>query len=355
MKPISDRIRHIPSLCQIRRCHSRAWVPAGHWRLEREHAVVRAISFALWLFCLLLPLLARSDEAAPQHWATFSDELQSGGYGPTMIGVNGGRFRMGCVSNVGCLGNLPVREVSVAPFALSIYEVTRSEFQRFVEHTGYRTEPEQAPRTMRRGFERNCISGLPNMPGSNWGHTWRNPGYAQADDHPVVCVSWSDAQEYVQWLAAETDRPYRLPSEAEWEYAARAGKPEVILSETDASIIKFCRSLQEKKTHRYSLEEIEKCIWPYGLTLSVSAYKPNAFGLYALTENAVEWTEDCWHPHFRGAPEDSSAWRNGACRENVVRMGELMLNNAPVENRGGMRKQTSHNLLGFRVALPTSD
>lgn len=287
-----------------------------------------------------------------------------------MIGVNGGRFRMGCVSGVACRDSEPVREVVVEPFAMSIHHVTRGDFRRFVEQSGHVTEAERAPKTPAYvhvpdpSYARNCFTGAFNVPrhvpsrepGFNWGFSWRDPGYPQTDDHPVVCVSWVDAQEYVRWLAAETGRPYRLPSEAEWEYAARAGTAQTVLSDAEASEISFCNSLLKKKDS-LSSEEIEKCAWRHSRTQAVGAYRPNAFGLHAMTRNAAEWVEDCWHRNFRGAPEDGSAWGSKSCRRNrhVIRPGNLTRLTAPVEGRHDFRKDGSTNLLGFRVALPTSD
>ena len=306
--------------------------------------------------------LAHSEEAAPRQWITFTNELQSGGTGPEMMIVDGGHFSMGCVSGVGCHDNEPVREVSIKPFAMSVYEVTRGEFRRFIEQTGYVTDAERAPknRTWRdvlvRGLERGCLDMVaePHGRAPVDGFTWKDPGHPQTDEHPVVCVSWADALEYVKWLAAETDRPYRLPSEAEWEYAARAGTPGTVLDEEVLSTILFCNDLRDRRK-RPSKEEIETCILTYWNTQAVGDHKPNAFGLSGMTENAVEWVEDCWHRNFRSAPRDGSAWTKRNCRRYVYRVGGLMHFAAPLESRWRMSQHLSMNLLGFRIALPSSD
>ena len=312
--------------------------------------------------CMLPAALARSNEAAQPHWATFSDPLKSGGSGPLMIGVNGGRFRMGCVSGVVCVDNEPVREVSITPFALSVFEITRGDFRRFVEETGYVTDAERAPKypsrfdLVTRGYVRGCfaLKQIWELPLQDF--TWEKPSFAQTDQHPVVCVSWADAQAYVRWLAEETGRPYRLPSEAEWEYAARAGTSGEELEGAAVQKFLFCDSLRGLRRGP-TLEEIETCFVAYPGTAAVGGQGPNAFGLYDMAGNAAEFVEDCWRSHFRGAPSDGIPWTNGRCRERVVRTGELApIGGAPFEARTSIRRETrSMNYYGFRVALPTSD
>ena len=312
--------------------------------------------------CLLAAAPVRSDDPAQPHWATFSDPLKSGGTGPLMIGVDGGRFRMGCVSGVACDNNEPVREVSIAPFALSVFEITRGDFRQFVEKTGHVTDAERAPKfpsrfeVVTRGYVRGCFSlkQIWELPLQDF--TWEKTSFPQTDQHPVVCVSWADAQAYVRWLAAETGRPYRLPSEAEWEYAARAGASGEELDEAAVQKLLYCASLRGVR-RGYTVEEVATCLIAYPGTAAVGGEGPNAFGLFDMAGNAAEFVEDCWRPHFRGAPSDGSPWTKGRCRERVVRTGELTpIIGAPFEARGNFRRETrSMNYYGFRVALPTSN
>ena len=188
------------------------------------------------------------------------------------------------------------------PFALGKNLVTKGEYAAFVRETGYSTAG-------------GCTL---------WSHHeylkqseagWQNPGFAQADLDPVVCVSWQDAKAYLAWLnskltdgAAAKDGPYRLPSEAEWEYAARGGT----------------------RTARWWGDSIgsgnANCgdcgsLWDERRTSPVGSFRANAFGLSDVMGNAWEWTEDCWHTSYAGALDDSNAWTDGNCESRVIRGG----------------------------------
>jgi formylglycine-generating enzyme required for sulfatase activity len=145
----------------------------------------------------------------------FQDKLKAGGQGPEMVVIPGGRFLMGSPSDETQRENDERQhEVEVKRFAIGKYEVTVEEFKCFVEAAGYRTEAETGD---------GCYS----WDGSQWkkdpNKNWRQPGFEQDGVHPVVCVSWNDAMAYVEWLSGQTGQRYRLLTEAEWEYAVRAG------------------------------------------------------------------------------------------------------------------------------------
>jgi len=159
---------------------------------------------------------APSPQPAPiASGQVFQDQLKDGTPGPEMVEIRGGRFLMGSpVDEKGRYEDERQHEVQVADFAIGKYEVTVGQFKSFVKATQYKTEAEES-------------GGCYYWTGSAWkqdaSKTWRNPGFSQTDDHPVVCVSWNDAMAYVDWLSKQTGKTYRLPTEAEWEYAARAG------------------------------------------------------------------------------------------------------------------------------------
>ena len=245
----------------------------------------------------------------------FRDSLRSGGEGPEMAVIPAGRYRMGCEPGLTCYAlSKPARMVTVNSFAISRYEVTFEEYDRF-------SHPEK-------------------VDDAGWGR----------GDRPVMNVTWQDAKAYAAWLSAETDEKYRLPTEAEWEYAARAGSTtkypwgnEPGVNRLNCSNRDGCRACGESWEH----------------TAPVGSFAPNAWGLYNMHDNVTEWTEDCWNRSLEGAPTDGSAWLAGNCDERVVRGGTY--SNAPrymVSARrwpapvdGWNRKGTAR---GFRVVRDLS-
>jgi formylglycine-generating enzyme required for sulfatase activity len=231
---------------------------------------------------------------------------------PEMVVVPQGRFTMG--SPAGEPGRRtdegPAHPVSIAqPFAIGKYLVTRAEFAAFASDTGH-----------------NPAGGCDVWNGTDWvtqrERSWQSPGFDQDDRHPVVCVSWTDAKTLAAWLSAKTGRAYRLPSEAEWEYAARAGTATPYFFGTDDR--DFCRYgngadlTLKKKYPNYGA--VLTCDDGYPFTAPVGSYLANAFGLYDMHGNAWEWVEDCYHDSLADAPSDGSAWV-GSCTRRVVRGG----------------------------------
>ena len=163
---------------------------------------------------------------------------------------------------------------------------------------------------------------------------------------PVVNVSWEDAQAYVGWLSRETGASYRLPSEAEWEYAARAGTTThfhtgATISTNQANYSYLGYSFGSGRRNG-RLE-----------ATPVGTFAPNAFGLHDVHGNVAEWTEDCWHATYRGAPTDGSAWTSGGnCADRVFRGGSWMYsaNYQRSAHRSATPTDLRSNNLGFRVA-----
>ena len=187
-------------------------------------------------------------------------------------------------------------------------------------------------------------------------HSWRNPGFAQDDKHPATCVSWEDADAYVTWLSQVTGRRYRLLTEAEWEYAARAGTTTTRYWGDDTG--KTCE--YANGADRSTAAAVPGAdTWPvancddlHAYTAPVGSYRPNAFGLHDMLGNVEEWTQDCWVGNYHGAPTDGSAVAAGDCYLRVVRGGSWL--DAPVgvpaAYRVGSPMPVRVYRRGFRVA-----
>jgi len=205
----------------------------------------------------------------PKTDESFRDTLKDGSFGPEFVLIPGGTFQMG--SNDGGSDEKPVHLVTVKSFAMGKYEVTFEEYDKFCEATG-RSKPDD----------------------EGWGRGKR----------PVINVSWNDAKAYVQWLSEQTGKDYRLPSEAQWEYACRAGS-----------------------AGKYSFGDDKSQLGNYGWygknsdskTHPVGEKQPNKFGLYDMHGNVWEWLEDKWHDSYDGAPSDGSAWISGDSNFHLLR------------------------------------
>ena len=246
---------------------------------------------------------------------------------PEMVVIPAGTFRMGCVSGSDdCRDDeFPVHEVEVASFALAKHEVTRGQFRAFVSATGHNA--------------RGCIAGDDNV------RSWRDTDW-QEDDHPVVCLNWNDAQAYVRWLREETGERYRLPSEAEWEYAARAGTTTPWFWSDRA---------EDRCEYATGRDSDDGCDDGWERTAPVGSFRANGFGLHDMAGNAEEWVEDCWHDDYYGAPRDGSAWTHGGdCDRRVMRGGAWWF--TPGGLRSANRVRWVHDIrsdrFGFRVARP---
>jgi formylglycine-generating enzyme required for sulfatase activity len=171
---------------------------------------------------------------------------------------------------------------------------------------------------------------------------WRNPGFDQTYRDPVVCVNWGDARAYAGWLSQVTGKSYRLPSEAEWEYAARAGTTTGRYWGDD---------LKDVCTYANVLEVGFECQDGFSNTAPVGKHKPNAFRLHDMLGNVAEWVEDCWNPSHEGAPSDAAARTGGNCVLRMARGGSWSADPWRVRaaTRGGVSGTTRSIETGFRV------
>jgi formylglycine-generating enzyme required for sulfatase activity len=186
--------------------------------------------------------------------------------------------------------------------------------------------------------------------------SFREPSYPVTGAHPATCVSWNDAKAYVAWLATKTGKPYRLASEAEWEYAARAGTTTAYSFGDDAHPSPCDYAKLADASTRFSWK-LETCDSRHGHgTAPVGRHRPNAWGLHDMHGNVWEWVEDCWHPLYVGAPTDGSAWmagQQGNCARRVNRGGSWR-NTLPAirsAHRLSFPITSATDIRGFRVAL----
>ncbi|MBV9462470.1 MAG: SUMF1/EgtB/PvdO family nonheme iron enzyme [Bradyrhizobium sp.] len=238
---------------------------------------------------------------------------------PEMVVVPAGSFFMGGGDADTHPTELPRHQVSLPkPFAVGKTHVTRAQFMAFVEETGY-------------DVGGDCFGGDPELDPSKSGN------------HPVVCVNLSDTNAYIGWLSAKTGQTYRLLTESEFEYAARAGTTTEWFwgdKKTDAKAYANC----------FGCGDIAH--WAHS-TVPAASLKPNAFGLYDMSGNAKQLVQDCYQSNYNGAPTDGSAWDRERCFSRVVRGGswqgpEWMARSASREMYGASDQRT--NQVGIRVA-----
>ena len=277
-----------------------------------------------------------------EPWREFRDCEEC----PRMVVVPAGEFEMGSPpSEEGRFDGEeePVHPVRIGePFAIGIHEVTRGEFARFVSAAGRETG-------------NSCLSrdgeGFVERPGA----TWRNPGFEQTDDHPVVCVSWNDAVAYARWLSGETGHDYRLPSESEWEYAARAGTRAARWWGEDAS--SQCAHANGAAGETSVDWRYEGCEDEHVRTAPVGSFQANDWKLRDMLGNVWEWTRDCWNEDYAAAPSDGSAREAGDCRFRVFRGGSWMSEprylRAAIRGASAIRRANASEVrlddAGFRV------
>ena len=260
---------------------------------------------------------------------------------PEMVAIPAGKFLMGSSSSEHGRFDAegPQHVVAVRAFAIGKFDVTNAEFRSFLEETGY--QPGACDLVLGLGWK---------SPGHGLAYP---PGQTDSPREPAVCLSWNDAQAYIAWLNGKVrgadasrksrDGPYRLPSEAEWEYAARGGTVTArwwgdAIGTANAN----CNGCGSK--------------WDGRLLAPVGSFGPNPFGLYDVLGNVWQWVLDCWNETYVGSPEDGSPWTRGDCTRRVLRGGSW--SNLPVFIRSAARSRANaqgwdfdySSYAGFRLA-----
>jgi formylglycine-generating enzyme required for sulfatase activity len=209
---------------------------------------------------------------------------------PEMVVIPAGSFLMGAPTNEPGRDEIegPQRRVNIAQFAAGKFDITRGQWKAFVADTN-----------------RKVVGGCawaPDDQNLNPNASWEKLGFPQDDNHPVVCVSWQDVQDYIHWLSGKTGKKYRLLSEAEWEYAARAGSADTY-------------PWGDTLTHKQANYGAEKCCSPLAKdedkweeTSPVGSFPPNKFGLYDMSGNVLQWVQDCFSDSYANGPTDGTAY-----------------------------------------------
>jgi formylglycine-generating enzyme required for sulfatase activity len=253
---------------------------------------------------------------------------------PEMVVVPAGSFMMGSPPDEPEREGLREEQVLVSiprPFAMGAYPVTRGEFAAFVKATGYQVDP-------------GCYYWTGNTWEERQDTSWQSPGFVQDDQHPVLCIDLKAAMAYAAWLSSRTERTYRLPSEAEREYATRAGTSTPFW--WGSTIYTDMANYDGRHTYAGG----RTGVWRQS-TVRVGSFQPNAWGLYQTHGNVWDWTEDCWNESNPGNSSDGSVRPTGDCRWRVVRGGAW--NYAPTYLRAAYRywnePENRSSVQGFRV------
>jgi formylglycine-generating enzyme required for sulfatase activity len=277
-------------------------------RARRRAALAIAASLALGA-CASGP--SGGSNPLPAPGATFKDCPTC----PEMVVVPPGRFLMGFDGGEPERYEGPVREVRIGyAFAAGRFEVTNAQYREFVEATGHAST--KGCYALRDGTYKP-------LPGTDW----RDPGYGRPirDDEPVACVTWTDSKAYVTWLAKRTGKRYRLLTEAEWEYAARAGRAgRFTWGDASQRACDEANLFDQSSVRAMPGVDVPAapCDDGFPELAPVGRRAPNPFGLYDMIGNVWEWVEDCYTmPHLPGAPVDGSAQVTSGCDRRGSRGG----------------------------------
>ena len=267
---------------------------------------------------------------------------------PEMVVIPAGEFLMGS-SRDDIDGGIAVaneapqhRAVVRQPIAVGRFEVSRDQFAAFVESSGYKSSG-------------RCFTFEQNIPQERENRSFLNPGYAQDGNHPAVCVSWTDAKAYVDWLSSTTGKSYRLLSETEYEYAARAGgTARYGFGNDPAELCRFANGA-DQSARIAGLPPgapYMNCTDGFPFTAPVGSFAANAFGLHDLVGNVWEWTEDCYHGDYATAAADGAARSEAGCTARAVRGGDWFSSERSLRPavRAKANADAHHDDIGFRVA-----
>ncbi|CAM3947753.1 formylglycine-generating enzyme family protein [Pseudoalteromonas byunsanensis] len=303
-----------------------------------------------------IPLTAMSVLSCSILVSTFAhcgNKINSTYIEPPMVAIPSGDFLMG--NDQGRDNEKPQHKVQIKAFQMAKYEVTIAEFRKFVEQTGYPAKENCNHRIGKKWFGSGKKDG-----------SWDDNIYAQSEFHPVVCVSREDAVAYADWLSKQSGKHYRLPSEAEWEYALRGGtqtryfygdQPLSGLACKYANLSDLHAKVESPKQYDATYNDkytIEPC-HDHEVTASVvGLYKPNPFGIHDMLGNVVERLADCYQDNYINAPSDGSAVIKEDCNAYVARGSSWHWEASTSSARMRVPENFLAALEGFRLALDTN-
>jgi formylglycine-generating enzyme required for sulfatase activity len=237
--------------------------------------------------------------------------------------------------------SLPAHEVCLDAFSISKFDITREQFQRFVESSHYVTDAEK---------HGGCYTISAGKEVLNPAATWKNPDFYQSRKDPVVCVSWNDTQAFAAWLSGSSGKKYRLPTEAEWEFAARSGGKQEKYAGTnnDADLYRFANFCDMKCIYDWKDPSQNDGYWS---TAPVGKYVPNGFGLYDMSGNVAEWMQDYYaDDYYVNSPKMNPTGPNAGTSRSVRGGSWRSQKNAlTTTNRASAGTSNSYDNIGFRV------
>jgi len=297
--------------------------------------------------------MARPPAPEPSRGDAFKDPAT----GMEMIFVKGGCYPMGDTFGDGEGDEKPVHEACVDDFYMGKHETTVEQFRRFVDATGYRTDAEKNA-----GGVSGCWALDLNDKEKAWNWrswaNWRNPNKYQdnRDDHPVACISWSDAAAYAQWASTKSGKRYRLPTEAEWEYAARGGtqdrnywgndKDNACTFANVADLTKLPNGSQWNDKH--------ECSDGFAFASPVGRFRANSFDLHDMMGNVWEWCQDWYGDKYYSASGRNNPGGPDSGQYHVLRGGSWDIKpwNVRAASRDGFIPTNRNGYYGFRLVLP---
>ncbi|MGK2741554.1 formylglycine-generating enzyme family protein [Tepidicaulis sp. LMO-SS28] len=265
---------------------------------------------------------------------------------PAFVAVPGGSFLMGSAADDPAAdpSEFPQRRIALSPFHLAALPVTRGDYAAFIEATGYET-----------------AGGCWTLTDEGWRQDetagWDAPGFRQDASHPAVCVSWQDAQAYIAWASERDGRNYRLPSEAEWEYAARGGMSGLNGWGDDERRACDFANVNDLTAKNKTAKAAELCDDGFLYTSPAGHFLANGFGLYDMQGNTWEWTGDCWAETLSALPEDGAARQEEGCTLRTRRGSSWTDSPGPVRlaARQGDAASLRTSFTGFRLAFDRED